>query len=263
MSGLTLSRIVRPLFDPRQLELAQTRLERALARRNPAMPELGVFPGGSGLAQIGGIPAVQPNNLSCASTGLLLLNAGYDLALDTWLEQGVVPTPLPPELAGLSPVVLSTSEPKQRLAAAVNEVHWQATRRGLGPFPWPRRLGTPPWTVARQARVPGVVYRHQPVDDTNAAGMDRLLEVLRLAAAAGVPVPLYTGGDLDGGITRAVPRHMVLALPHSHRDRLRIYEPGSGRVETMAVEGLRARTRPHRALGGWTHLVWALLPIVR
>lgn len=223
---------------------------------------MGVFPGGSALVQIAGVSAAQPNNLTCAATGLLLLNAAYDLRLDTWLEQGILPTPLPAELADLSARELAEPDAGARLRLAVAAVHTQATRRALGPLPWPRHLGTPPWTFARQARVPGVVYRHLPVAD-NAADFDDVLRLIVAATRCGVPVPLYTGGDLAGGAAQAVPRHLVLALPHPAPDVLRIYEPSSGRIELIAVDDLRARTAPHRALGGWTHLVWVLAPLVR
>ncbi|MFV0252428.1 MAG: hypothetical protein ACK5H2_03730 [Beutenbergiaceae bacterium] len=264
MNRWSLSTLLSPFFDPRPTRLARTRLNRAWRAGRPVqVPQPGIFGAGSGFVRIAGVNAVQPDAISCAATGLLLLNAAYDLRLDTWLEQGVAPDPLPDELAGLSAADVASTDPRRRLALAVAAVHRRATARAIGPFAWPQRLGTPPWTLARLARVPGVIYRHRPVADTDAAQMDEVLGMIVEATTQGIPVPLYSGGDLNGGLANAVPRHMVLALPTDDCTRLRIYEPGHGRIELIEVDQLRHRTAPHRALGGWTHLVWVLVPLVR
>lgn len=254
-----------PFFTTRWLRLALDRLEHRDARPRPVTPA--VFPRGTGAVRIGGATAAQPDGVTCAATGLLLLNAAYDPALAGWLEHGELPDggATPPEIARLTSAELATTEPGGRLRLAAAAVHRRATARTLGPFGWPRAIGTPPWGVAREARVPGVRYAHRAVDDRDDAVMDLVLDVVVRATRAGYPVPLYSGGDRSRGWQTAMPRHLVLALPSSSgaTGPLRVYEPGSGRIRTIEPAELRARTVPHPALGGWPHLAWVLVPLVR
>lgn len=263
---LSLNALASRLFTPRWTALARARLDgearRGLGHR-VAAPRLGVFPARPGPVRVGGVTVAQPDGVTCAATGLLLLNAACDPRLEDWLATGEVPGTLPPEIAGLAPDQLHETDAARRVAAAAAAVHRRATRATLGPFPWPRAYGTPPWGVAREARVPGVVYRHRAVDDRDERLMDDVLAMLVAASTRGIPVPVYSGGDLTGGWQAAVPRHLVLVLPAPTPDLLRVYEPGGGRVETIAPDELRARTAAHRALGGWTHLAWTLVPLVR
>lgn len=255
-----------PLFTGRWLGLARSRLDGAARRglgRQVFAPRLGVFGAGTGPVRVGGVTVAQPDSVTCAATGLLLLNAACDPGLAGWLATGEVPDVLPPELAGIARERLAEPDAGRRIALAAAAVHDRATRATLGPLRWPRAYGTPPWGVAREARVPGVVYRQRPVDDRDQALMDEVLAMLVSATTRGIPVPIYSGGDWSGGWDTAMPRHLVLALPTPSADRLRIYEPGRGRIETIAPDELRARTAPHRALGGWTHLAWTLIPLVR
>ena len=266
MSPFALNKALSPLFTSRWTDLARSRLDgdaRAGLGRPVAAPRLGIFPAGTGPVRVGGVTVAQPDSVTCAATGLLLLNASCDPALAAWLADGVRPDPVPPELAGLSGAELAEPDASRRIALAAAAVHDRATRATLGPFRWPRAYGTTPWGVAREARVPGVRYRHRAVDDRDELLMDEVLGMLVVATLQGIPVPIYSGGDWAGGWQTAMPRHLVLALPTARPDRMRIYEPGRGRIETMAPHELRARTSPHRALGGWTHLAWVLIPIVR
>lgn len=263
---LSLNAILSRTFTDRWTSIARSRLDGAARRglgRAVSPPTLGVFGSRSGPVRVGGVTVAQPDGVTCAATGLLLLNAACDRRLEGWLARGDVPTTLPPELTGLTPAELAESDTARRVALAAAAVHDRATRATLGPFRWPRAYGTAPWGVAREARVPDVIYRHRAVDDRDARLMDEVLAMLVSATTQGIPVPVYSGGDLGGGWQSAVPRHLVLALPTTSADRLRIYEPGSGRIETIAPDELRARTTPHKALGGWTHLAWTLIPVVR
>lgn len=262
----SLNAALSPLFTSRWLALALARLEGEVRRglgRPVAAPRLGILGAGTGPVRLGGVTVAQPDGVTCAATGLLLLNAACDPALAAWLETGESPVARPPELASLTSAELAEPSPARRIALAAAAVHRRATRATLGPFGWPRAYGTPPWGVAREARVPGVRYRHRAVDDRAERLMDEVLAMLVAATTRGIPVPIYSGGDRSGGWQTAMPRHLVLALPTLRPDRLRIYEPGRGRIETIAPHELRARTEPHRALGGWTHLAWTLVPIVR
>ncbi|SKC52777.1 hypothetical protein [Krasilnikoviella flava] len=149
-------------------------------------------------------------------------------------------------------------------AAAQRALHARTTR-GPGGLPaWPAGLGTPPWGAARVARYGRVRYTHRVVGGRSAP---QVLVAAAGAAAAGVPVPLYTGGDLSRGAATAVPRHVVL-LTAVRGGLATLYEPSAGRLHAVPVAGLLAPGGPGSgarrllapALGGWPHVVWALLP---
>ncbi|MFI2104059.1 hypothetical protein ACH436_12240 [Isoptericola sp. NPDC019693] len=142
-------------------------------------------------------------------------------------------------------------------------LHARATRGPGGLQAWPVALGTPPWGAARVARYGPVRYTHRVVGGRSGA---RVLDAAVEAAAAGVPVPLYSGGDLAGGVSTAVPRHVVL-LTTVRGGVATIYEPSAGRLHAVPAARLVAAARERgddplvaAALGGWPHVVWALLP---
>lgn len=147
-----------------------------------------------------------------------------------------------------------------RWGALQHALHRASTRRAvLGVLPWPQALGTPPWGAERCARFPGVRYRAVPVDDRRPAEVQDLLARLDDALDRGVPVPLYSGGDLGDGIAAATPRHVVLAAART-ADGYLVYEPGEGRLLPLRRAHVERPLGPAAALGGWTHLCWALLP---
>jgi hypothetical protein len=162
-----------------------------------------------------------------------------------------------------------SADPAAAFSGLQERVHAAATR-GPGGLPaWPRGFGTPPWGAAAQARFGPVRYTHRVV------GRDGR-PVLRHAVAAarqGLPVPLYSGGDVAGGVDRAVPRHVVLltgARVSGTGEAVTLYEPSSGALHTLPAAVLieasdepRARAARTRALGGWPHVVWAVLPCER
>lgn len=224
---------------------------------------------------LGGVPVRQADGTTCGSLVLLMLAATADPVLAGWLEDGTLPESLPahrvpPEV----PPALTRAGPggaAARLAAAQQHLKRRTGARALGPLPWPAALGTPPWTAAREARFPGVDYRSLPVDDA-APGAAAVLTSVHGATLAGVPVPLYTGGDLGSGLTTAVPRHIVLAVPPppggAHRGHdtagkpvLHLFEPARGAVHEIRLADLLGRREGHAALGGWAHVVWVLLPV--
>ena len=223
------------------------------------------------LVTLGGAPARQSDPTTCGSTVLLMLAATGDPLLAAWLEDGSIPADLPPHrLPPEIPPGRQAPDAAGRMALAQRYVKERTSARALGPLRWPGALGTPPWTAAREARFPGVRYRAVPVDDASPAGAALLAEV-HAATLEGIPVPLYTGGDLAGGLAAAVPRHVVLAVPpppeaphRGHDDGgdpvLHVYDPSGGRVHQVRTAELLGRTTPHPALGGWTHVCWVLLP---
>lgn len=64
---------------------------------------------------------------------------------------------------------------------------------------------------------------------------------------------------------RAVPRHVVLAIPgepygEDAMPQMRIFDPASGNIHAVPLLAMMDRSRPLAAFGGWTHVVWAVLP---
>jgi hypothetical protein len=230
--------------------------------------------------------ARQVDGTTCGAAVLGLLAAAGDPRLGLWLVSGRLPAgPRPPELAGLdlpepadphhpdAPTWFRTPDGRVVHASATGQgaaaarwgllqaaLHRRSTARAVaGVLPWPRALGTPPWGAARLARFPGVRYRSVLVDDTRTGEVDDLLARVDAALDRGIPVALYSGGDLSGGPGAAVPRHVVLAVGRSGDD-YRVYEPGAGAVLPLPRAALRSPSDPVPALGHWTHLAWALLP---
>lgn len=209
-----------------------------------------------------GRDARQATERTCGPAVLSMLAAQGDPLLALWLASGRLVTPeRPPELAGAPDDVLRRlrhAPARTRFAALHRVVHRRATVRGLGGLPWPEALGTPPWALARSARYLGVLFGHTVVDDTDPQGLDAVLARAGAALDAGVPVPLFTGGDTTRGWTTAVPRHVVLAV--AARDGgLDVWEPARGVVVHADAQVLRGG-RAHPAFGGWQHLTWAVLP---
>lgn len=209
----------------------------------------------------------QVTERTCGPAVLTMLAAMGDPLLALWLATGrVLPEARPAELATAPPAALrrlAGAPPQARFAALHRVVHRAATSRAvLGAVPWPESLGTPPWALARTARFLGVRWTHAVVDDTDGAHLADVRARVGAALDAGIPVPLLTGGDRTRGWQAAVPRHVVLAVP-GERGRpasgLRIWEPARGAV-LAADDAVLAGGTPHHALGGWSHLVWVVLP---
>ncbi len=230
----------------------------------------------------GSAAARQIDGTTCGAAVLSMLAAAGDPALAAWLVTGEVAAGgRPPELDLIDPddlpgppgpgaPVLHGVARADATWAQATAARWGALQRGVhraasraGALPWPRALGTPPWGAAHVARFalsPGVAYRSVRVDDTRADEVQDLLVRVDRALDRGVPVPLYSGGDLRGGPAAAIPRHVVLAT-HRTGDAYTVYEPGSGHLLRIDRATLVAPHGPHPALGGWTHLCWALLPV--
>ena len=212
----------------------------------------------------------QTDGTTCGSAVLTLLAAAGDPALALWLANGqVLAHSRPPELAAASAdrlAALAEGPPQRRFAPAQQVVKRRTNARGALGLPWPTALGTPPWGAASQARFVGLGFGHEPLDDTDRPHLTRVLDRVAAALDRGVPVPLYTGGDTARGWATAVPRHVVLAVGHSRSARehsgqtFELWEPAAGHVVPISRAALLAGGAPHRALGGWNHPVWAVLP---
>ena len=165
--------------------------------------------------------------------------------------------------------------------------------RGLGILPWPKALGSTPWSVARQMTeiastcTPGGGRRRYTVrwvSDHGPAWGSKVASI-REALAGGLPVILVTGGplvldDAEGeptartrlrsalARTPAVPRHYVLALPwrtigqdDPGEGSVHIYESSSGSVRALDLTAPRDPHRPGpRELGGWPRVLAVIAP---
>ncbi|GAA2727062.1 hypothetical protein [Cellulomonas aerilata] len=242
--------------------------------------------GHAGPLRLGGHAARQTDATTCGSAVLTMLAAAGDPFLALWLVTGrLVPDGSgghhrPPELRGAGPADLAhlaPATPVDRFGAVQRAVKHASTRGALGPLPWPGALGTPPWTAARTARYPGAAYASVLVDDTDTGHLTAVLDRVDAALARGFPVPLYTGGDLSRGVVTAVPRHVVLLVPpgadgppggspgarpatSTGARAYAVYEPAGGRVHRLTRAEVLAPAGPRAALGGWSHVCWAVLP---
>lgn len=233
----------------------------------------------------------QTDATTCGSAVLVMLAAAGDPVLALWLAAGLLPqeevSPTwvgaapgkqrlprehaaggsrrvrPPELVAAPPdrlAALADVPVRARFAVLQRVVKHRTNTAAMLGLTWPASLGTPPWGAARVARFGGLRFGHRVVDDTDPVHLTDLLRDVDGALARGVPVPLYTGGDTARGWSTAVPRHVVLAVPDTPSDdSLTVWEPSVGRMLSISRTDL-AVGAPHPALGGWSHLTWAILP---
>jgi hypothetical protein len=259
-------RYVRPVVPDdveRHLESVTSRARRSVL--DPLARERGTgtvgFPRRLNLPSLDGTTAaaVQVDETTCGSAVLAMLGLAGD-----------------PRAA----LRLATEDPAGRFVRLQHAVQAVTNRRGLGVVAWPRTYGTPPWGAARLATYGGVRYTHR------VAGSRALLEAAVASARAGIPVPLYTGGDVTSGWDSAVPRHVVLltlADGEGTEGSAVLYEPSGAGLHTVPVAALldpppappggpdmslstsdrtaaRVRKALTAALGGWPHVAWVLLP---
>lgn len=211
--------------------------------------------------------ADQVDGTTCGSAVLALLAAAGDPVLAWWLVRGdVLADPASPPVPGtVAPGLLAAlahgpSRPAARFDVLQQHLKERSTAHGLGPLPWPGTFGTPPWGAARVARFGRTRYVDRVVDDTARADLADVRSRVDAALARGVPVPLYAGGDTSRGVATALPRHVVLVAARTADGLLSVYEPSGGAVHAVAADDLWSGRQPLGALGGWTHVCWALLP---
>ncbi|MGV8977652.1 MAG: hypothetical protein ACOH17_06385 [Cellulomonas sp.] len=213
---------------------------------------------GTDVLRLGTAAARQTDGTTCGSSVLAMLAAAGDPTLAYWLVTGrTLAGHRPAELEGLA----DAAGPAVRFGDLQEALKARSNARSvLGLLRWPHALGTPPWGAARVARFPRVAYRSVLVDDTRP---DEVAAVLAWAVRAldrGAPVPLYVGGDLAAGPSTAMPRHVVLLTART-ADGFTVYEPSTGRLLAWTTDEVTNPGRPVPALGGWSHVCWALLPV--
>ena len=160
-----------------------------------------------------GTPARQVDQTTCGPSCMALMLMMGDPFVALWLVTGrSVGAYLPLEPLVTEVVTKDVRTVEERWRSLQRELHREARRWALGPFPWPRMWGTPPWRVDNTVRFASQRFYGKLVDDRRP---DEVEDFISLAAAAlrdGIPVPLYVGGDSTKGIAAALPRHVVLLV---------------------------------------------------
>ena len=169
---------------------------------------------------------VQPDQTSCGSAALVMARVVEDQDYAAYLVGGV-------QHYG------SIGDRFRTEALAMHRrTNGLVDARGRLQLPWPRALGTLPWSIARQlASDTGTTYdarlvlRHQ-----RARAFDRM----RATVSAGRTVPLFVGNRLSA-------RHVVLAIGTVPPGVL-IYDPARGTTSPISRD---AFVHGRLAIAGW------------
>lgn len=216
---------------------------------------------GVGPVALTAVPARQVDATTCGPASLAMMLMMGDPFVALWVVTGRHVgeyVPLEPLVTEIVTREIRTVE--ERWRSLQRELHREATRWAFGPFPWPRKFGTPPWRIDDAIRFAGLRFRGRLIDDRNPAEVAGFIAHAKAAVADGIPVPLYAGGDSSRGWQSVVPRHVVLLVGREGPGFL-VYEPGAGRVVALPDSALHARNAaPHPALGNWSRATWAVLP---
>ena len=212
-----------------------------------------------------GVHVTQVDQTTCGSASMAIMLMMGDPCVAAWVVAGPRASwYLPPEARAAERAADAVGQRLhtvgQRWDALQYALQQRSTRRALGPFPWPRAYGTPPWRVDNVTRYAGVRFRGTMIDDAVADEVAALAVHARAALADGIPVPLYASGDSTRGLDTVIPRHVVL-LVGVDGEAFLAYEPSSGAVHRLdlAPDG----EKPLPALGHWNRVVWAVLPRMR
>ncbi|WP_084125746.1 hypothetical protein [Demequina sp. NBRC 110054] len=214
-----------------------------------------------GPVALGVVTARQVDQTTCGAAVLGMLHVASDPFVAIWVVTGRY-------FAGYTPEAVAAAlihgggergDVDGRWRALQRGQHTVATDRAVGPFPWPRSLGTPPWSVARLVRPFGIRYRSAMLDDRSPEAADALTAHASAALADGLPVVLYSAGDSDLGLETVVPRHVVL-LVAAMDDAFLAYEPGRGSLVRLSEEAFSGPGPRRPGLGNWSRVAWLVLP---
>jgi hypothetical protein len=218
---------------------------------------------GKGPVRWGPVVGTQVDQTTCGAASLSLMAMMTDPFVALWVATGQsLGSYQPPEVLRAVVEGLPSHTVAERWHALQRATHRASTRWAVGPLPWPRSLGTPPWKADNVARCAGVRLRGLVIDDAKPTDLAAAIAHVRAALRDGIPVPVYVGGDSTVGLDSVVPRHVVLITGYEG-DVLHIYEPGSGAVHEVHSADL---SQPHgrlKALGNWSRIVWLVLPTPR
>lgn len=146
-----------------------------------------------------------------------------------------------------------------RFAELQDHIGARIRRAAVGPLRWPARFGSPPWTLARELSWPGARYRSVLIDSDR--HIEGATERVRAQIELEVPIPIYVGGTRVEGMTRSVPRHVVLATPGPAG--MRVYEPSSARMFDLGFDQLFNSAGARPEFGGWSIIHAILFAVAR
>ncbi len=185
----------------------------------------------------------QLSPTTCGPTCAILTRVLLDPAYALWLTSG---EHLQPERSG------DGLPFEQRFRSQQHAVHEALTRKALGPVPWPRALGSPPWALAaflnRFPNLTGAHYGWVPVDSSDPVHLRRCLDAVLRGVTAGVPVPVYVGRHVD--------RHVVLAIS-ARNEAVVVYDPAAGAVVDVPLADWETG---RVGIAGWDHLESVVVP---
>ncbi|MFC6154398.1 hypothetical protein [Nocardioides yefusunii] len=153
---------------------------------------------------------VQPDSFTCGAQSVVMARAVHDDDMARAL-------------------LTRHREEPSHLGQLVLATHRELVAAGTGTgAPWPRRLGTPPWAVARALTASsGTLHSVRLVGWWNVATR---YEQIRAALRAGMPVPLFVGST-------TMPRHVVLAVPRPDGSgsphTVDVHDPATGRLSSF------------------------------
>ncbi|WNM28043.1 hypothetical protein RN607_03310 [Demequina capsici] len=229
------------------------------AARDPFAATVGVRR--EGPVAFGVVTARQVDQTTCGAAVLGLMHAATDPFVAIWVVTGRLFAGYTPEAVAAAIIAGGAAADgiEGRWTAVQRGQHAATTRRALGPFGWPRSLGTPPWRLADLTRPYGVRYRSAVLDDRSQGAVQAMVAHASAALADGLLVPLYSAGDSDLGIDTVVPRHVVLLVAATD-DGFLAYEPGRGALVALGAEAFRGPGPRRAGLGNWSRVAWVVLP---
>lgn len=211
----------------------------------------------------GKVRATQMDQRTCGAAVLSMVSLMSDPLLSLWLMTGrILAGHVPRELTRRGPDVDGAHTVEERWHTLQRARYHEVIRRALIVAPWPPSLGTPPWRIGAVARCAGVRWRVTLVDDTDPGEMSAMVTHASAALKDGIPVMVYSGGDLKRGVSKAVPRHVVLLTART-KDGFVVYEPGSGARHLLRDADFVRGSTPHPALGNWSRINFMVLPSPR
>ena len=169
--------------------------------------------GSVGQVKWGTTHAIQVDQTTCGAASLSIMAMITDPFVALWVATGQSIAPyMPPEVLNVETAGLPAHTLEDRWVALQRVLHVATTRSAVGPLPWPRSFGTPPWRVDNVARCAGIKFRGMVVDDADGADLAAAIAHSSASLRDGIPVPMYVGGDSSLGVGTAVPRHVVLLV---------------------------------------------------
>jgi hypothetical protein len=219
---------------------------------------------GAGPVKLLGVAAKQVDAKTCGPASLAMMLMMGDPFVALWLATGRrVGEYLPLEPLVTEVVTRDVRTVEERWRSLQHELHREVTRWALGPLPWPRAFGTPPWRLDNAVRFAGLRFHTRMIDDRDHDDLAALFAHAGVALADGIPVPLYVGGDSRRGLAAAIPRHVVLLVGRRAGGFL-VYEPGAGAVVAVSDEEIRAAgPSAIPGFGYWSRATCVVLPTRR